>query len=147
MCCCIQPQSLKGWIPLGWNAEELVLHWSVSASAHRNQRGWAGAQLLGIRPGGSCVFCSQKQGEQWQGKPSPLCQCISCPSWRCCVWLRLPRDGCREAAVPKEWLCLLAAVPVSWRLFPWPCHVLPELLGMHGPICGHRAAIQCLVCY
>lgn len=61
--------------------------------------------------------------------------------------LRLGPASCREAAAPKEWHCLLAAVPVSWQLFPWPCHVLPELLDVHGPICGHRAAIQCLVCY
>lgn len=112
LCCCIQPRSLRGWIPLGccWNAEELVLHWSVSASAPRNQRGWAGAQLLGIRPGGSCVFCSQKEGEQWQGKPSSLCQCISCPSWRCCVWVQLAveKQQCRRSGI------------ASWLLSPCP---------------------------
>ena len=43
--------------------------------------------------------------------------------------------------------CLLAGFLMTWQVSAWPCRVPSELLGVHGLICVHMAAVWPFVCF
>lgn len=57
---------------------------------------------------GSAAPSAHREGEQRQGKPPPLCQCLSCPAWGCWVGVQPPGMAVKKQQVPREWHCLLA---------------------------------------
>lgn len=96
---------------------------------HRNQRGWAALQLLGIRTGVNS--CSALKRRVSSGRKS-----LSFVSEHFLPYLgtAVREQSAKGVALPPG--CC-----------PRVLAMLPELQGVHGPICGHRAGIQCLVCY